>query len=292
MSAYEDIRYEFENLMKLVLGKDEIGRWVFPPSIVFVKAALKFNTSYLDGAFGTKRTLTQLGIGKSVYGLKTLYNVYHKNWNRAKKYIVFMPQHFLSLFEDAIDNNARIPAILWDDAAFWIGRMRWQSELVKVVKEFLGVVRTHCAYIIFTAPKFTDLARGIREELNFAAAIRRIFTYQNDPRKSVSKAEYYSYDDLERIYHRDKRPAPFAVYKFLLYFEHYPEYEIMRREYVAIGKERMKEKLKEIAKEAKEEMQEIMKKYDPKKKPDDMIEPDEIEYDEIEELEEEYDVKL
>jgi hypothetical protein len=289
-----DARIEFENLVRIVLKADKIERWAFPPSIIFVKAALMFNTSFLDGAFGTKKSIIQLGIGKSVYGLKTLYHAYMKNWNRAKKYIVFMPQHFLSLFEEAIDKNVRIPAILWDDAAFWIGRMRWQSELVKTVKEFLGVVRTHCAYIIFTAPKWTDLARPIREDLNFSAIIRRVFTYNNDPNASRSKAEYYTFEDLEKIYHRDKNVAPFTVYYFKLYFDHYPEYETMRKEYVKIGKERMKERLKEIAREAKEEMQEIMKKYDQKRKPDNLVEPDEIEYDEeeIEELEEEYDVKL
>jgi hypothetical protein len=197
-----------------------------------------------------------------------------------------MPQHFLSLFEDAIDKNYRIPAILWDDASFWIGKMRWQSELVKTVKEFLGVVRTHCAYIIFTSPKFTDIARGIREELNFACIIRRLFTHESDPRKSQSIANYYTYEDLEKLYHREKNPAPFVTYYFYLYFEHYPEYEEMRNQYIKVGKERMKERLKEISEEAKEEMREILKKYDPRRKLDNLVEPEEIEYDEeIEEVE-------
>jgi len=271
-------REEFELLARLVLGRN-VERWSAPPSIVFVKAGLKFNSAYIDGAFGTKRTLTQLGIGKSVYALKTLYNVYDKNWNVARKYVVFMPQHFLSLFEDAIDNNYRIPAILWDDATFWIGKLRWQSELVKTVKEFMGVIRTHCAYLIFTAPKWTDMARSIREDLSFACVVRRR-TFSEDPRKALSTASYYAFDDLERLYHRDKNPAPFTVYTYYLYFEHYPEYERMRKEYVKIGKERMRERLREIARKASEEMREIMRKYDPHRRPDNLVEPEEIEYEE------------
>ena len=279
-------RDEFEALMKLVLGKD-LKRWAFPPSLVFVKAALKFNLAFIDGVFGTKRSLAQLGVGKTVYALKTLYHVYDKNWNVAKRYVVFMPQHFLSLFEDAIDKNYRIPAILWDDASFWIGKMRWQSELVKVVKEFLGVVRTHCAYIIFTAPKYTDIARSIREDLNFGAIVRRR-VYSEDPRKAISMLSYYTYEDLEAAYHKNKNPAPFTAYYYYLYFEHYPDYEQMRKEYVRIGKERMKERLKEIAREAREEMEEILKKYDAKRKPENLVEPEEIEVEEeeVEEMEE------
>jgi hypothetical protein len=283
-------REEFDLLMRLVVGK-ELKRWAFPPSIVFVKAALKFNLAFIDGVFGTKKSLAQLGVGKSVYALKTLYYVYDKNWNIAKKYVVFMPQHFLSLFEDAVDKNYRIPAILWDDASFWIGKMRWQSELVKTVKEFLGVVRTHCSYLVFTAPKYTDIARGIREDLNFGAVVRRV-SFTDDPRKTVSQLSYYTFDDLEALYHKTKSPAPFVTYYYYLYFEHYPDYEQMRNEYVKIGKERMRERLKEIAQRAREEMQEILKKYDSRKKPDNIVEAEEIEAEEeevedIEELENE-----
>jgi len=276
-----NIEKEFANLVEIIL-QGEPKKWPYPPSLLFIKAGLKFNTAYLDGAFGSKQTLTQLGIGKSVYAMKTLYYTYNKNWNRAKKYIVFMPQHFLSLFEEAVDKNIRIPAIMWDDAAFWIGKMRWQTELVRTVKEFLGVVRTHCAYIIFTAPKPGDIARSIREELNFAAIIRRIFTVTNDPKQSKSIAEYYSYDALEQMLYRGRQVAPFARYWFNLWFDYYPEYEEMRKKYVAIGKERMRERLKQVAKEAKEEFAEIMKKYDAEraKKADSEIDPEEIEYTE------------
>jgi hypothetical protein len=64
----------------------------------------------------------------------------------------------------------------------------------------------------------------------------------------------------------------------------------MRKEYVRIGKERMKEKLKEIARRASEEMREIMKKYDAEKarRAEPLVHPEEIEFEEeeVEELEE------
>jgi len=281
-----DAKNEFIRLAYIALGKD-LKKWFYPPSIVFVKSALKLNLAFIDGVFGVKKSLAQLGVGKSVYALKTLYHVYDKNWNIAKRYVVFMPQHFLSLFEDAIDKNYRVPAVLWDDASFWIGKLRWQSEFVKAVKEFLGVIRTHCAYLIFTSPKYTDIARGIREDLNFGAIVR-FAVYTEDIKKAQSVASYYTFEDLELLHHRGKSPAPFAVHFFRLYFEHYPEYEEMRKEYVRIGKERMKEKLREIAERAREEMVEIMKKYDARRRPEPLIDPEEIEAEEeeVEEIEE------
>jgi hypothetical protein len=160
---------------------------------------------------------------------------------------------------------------------------------VKTVKEFLGVIRTHCAYLVFTAPKYTDIARGIREDLNFGAIVR-FAVYTEDIKKAKSVASYYTFEDLELLYHRSKNPAPFAVHYFKLYFEYYPDYEQLRKDYVRIGKERMRERLKEIAERASEEMKEIMKKYDPRRKPDNLIEPEEIEYEDevIEELGGEY----
>jgi hypothetical protein len=102
----------------------------------------------------------------------------------------------------------------------------------------------------------------------------------------MSILSYYTYEDLEQVYHRSKNPAPFVTYIYHLYFEYYPDYEQIRKEYVRIGKERMKERLKEIAQKAKEEIREIMKKYDPSRKPDNLVEPEEIEVDEEEVLEE------
>jgi hypothetical protein len=286
MSGIEE---EFTRLVELVMQRERERRlWRCPPSVIFIKAALYFNTTFIDGAFSSKQTLTQLGVGKSVYAMKTLYHTYNRNWSEAKKYIVFMPQHFLSLFEEAIDKNIRIPAIMWDDASFWIGKMRWQTELVKTIKEFLGVVRTHCAYIIFTAPKPTDIARGIREELNFAAIIRRLYTYHNDPKLSMSRAEYYSYEALEQLLYRGRHVAPFAYYTFRLWFDYYPEYEEMRKQYVKIGRDRMRERLKEIAREAREEFMEIMKKYDPARarRAEPALDAEEIKWGEEGELEE------
>jgi len=269
------ISREFEFLAKHVARREKIEDiYKYPPSIILIKSAHYFNTSYINGAFGSKDTLTRLGVGKSVYALKTLYYTYNRNWNIARKFIVFMPQHFLALFEHAIDNDYRIPAILWDDASFWIGKTRWQSELVKTVKEFMGVIRTHCRYLIFTAPKFYDIARSIREELSCGAIIERQF--HEDILKDTSIAKYYSLEELEKIYSKNKQPAPFTLYKFKLYFQHYNEYEEFRKTFVFVGKERMKERLEITAKTARQEMREILRKYSKNRKLDDLIEPGEI----------------
>jgi hypothetical protein len=54
-----DAKNEFIRLAYIALGKD-LKRWFYPPSIVFVKSALKLNLAFIDGVFGVKRSLAQL----------------------------------------------------------------------------------------------------------------------------------------------------------------------------------------------------------------------------------------
>ena len=257
---------ETEAVVKYYMNKYGIHRFVYPPTALVTKMALDLNTAFLEAVVSAPRVMFTLGIGKSVYGLKTLYYVYDKNWNIAKQYIVFMPQEFLRIFERAVDENARIPIIVWDDAGHWVGRQRWQNKFVVAVREFLNVIRTHIAVILFTAPRFGELAKGIRDNLNMTGLVRLV-VYDKDPRKRRSRYQSYLQPGDE-LFSRRRLPTPVFEWTYSNYFKYYMEYEEKRKQYVEIGLKRTKEALKEIAEQAAVELEEIAKKYEPSRKPE------------------------
>jgi len=275
---------EISKLIKIFEGKKIKEPQRYTPSFHLYYIARQLGTSALEGVFAAPTSLYHLGVGKTVYCLKTALYVYDKKWDIAKKYIVFMPQDFLTRFEDAIDNRYRIPLLIWDDAGFWIGRQRWQTKFVKAVREFMNVIRTHLVYLMINAPRYTEVARGIREQLTFVSFIS-FQRYFSDLEKRTSKAVMYHASDVERVYGRKKGGMPISEYIFRVYFPYYSDYEEMRGKYVQIGKERAQEALKEIAEEAAEEMNEVRKKFEPDAKLDNIVDEDEL----LEKLEEEAD---
>jgi len=272
---------EFINVIEAVLGKRVRQAKSFTPSFYLFLIAHELDTALLEGVFAKPHSMFTLGVGKSVYCLKTAYYVYKKNWNTTKQYIVFMPQDFLARFEDAIDNKYRIPIIIWDDAGFWIGRQRWQSKFVRAIREFMNVIRTHIVYLMINAPRITELARGVREQLNFVSFIR-LFNYTSDIYKRASLAELYEAVDADYVVSRKIKPSPLSEFVFKTYFEQYNDYKEMREKYVEIGKTRAEEALKEIADEAARELREVAGKAEPNARLDSVVDEEEV----VEEIEE------
>jgi len=282
---------EFYKLIKMVHSERRLTQFYSKtPSYYLFLLAHRLDTSVLEGVFARPYSIFTLGIGKSVYCLKTLLQVYDNNWNTARQYIVFLPQDFLARFEDAIDKRYRIPMMIWDDAGFWLGRQRWQSKFVRAVREFLNVIRTHLVHLMINAPRFTEVARGIREQLNYASLVSP-FEYNFDIKKRISRLEMFIAIDAEKLTSRREKPTPLVEYYFKVYFPYYEDYRQMREKYVEIGKQRAEEALKAIAEEAAEELEEIAKKYEPGRKLDSLIDEEEIEErleEEAEEMLDEY----
>ena len=212
------------------------------PSVLLNILAVKTGKSYIEGVFASPFSFETLGIGKTVYSLKVATKVYG-SWDVAKRYIVFMPQDFLAVFDRAIKEGKPISLIIWDDAGVWIGRMRWLDKYVKTVKEFLNAIRTHCHHIIFTAPSAGELVKGVREQLNVYTFISTVS--ENPPR---SKATFI-FKSVLNDYLKKRIIDHMLSYIFNRRFEYYHEYEAMRKKYVEIGLARMKTALEEVVKE-------------------------------------------
>jgi len=268
---------EFAKMLKLI-GREELKEpQRYTPSYYIYVLAKKLGTSVLEGVFASNRALFHLGVGKSVYCLKTAMKVYHEDWDEVQKHIVFMPQDFIKRFEEAIDKRKRIRLLIWDDAGFWVGRQRYQTKFVRAVREFLNVIRTHLVYLMVTAPRYGELARGIREQLTYVNFIS-FYNYVPNIMQRMSRAEIYHASDAEYVYARKhSKPSPLAVYIFKTYFPYYEEYRRIREKYVVIGKLKAEEAFKEIANEAVEEMNEVMKKVEPNVKLDDELDEEDEE---------------
>jgi len=266
---------EVLELLKTVLDVKTLKLKRLPSFYLFL-ATYKLGLTQLEGVFASNRTLYHLGVGKSVYALKVMTYVYRDNWNVVQDHIVFLPHDFLRVFEKAIDGNYRIPILLWDDAGFWLGKQRWQSAFVRNVREFLNLIRTHVCYIFFTAPKINELARGIREQLNYVNYIT-LFNYSLDITKRQSKSLIYHGEDALLVYARNKtKPNPISEYIFKVYYPYYDKYEEIRKMYVKVGDIRAREEFKKVSERALIEMQELMKKAEVNKKVDNVIDESEV----------------
>ncbi|MEM1983510.1 MAG: hypothetical protein QXZ63_07620 [Sulfolobales archaeon] len=234
-----------------------------PPSVMLNKYAYETKTSILEGVFSSPFSLYKRGIGKSVYCLKCLYNVYGKNIDEVMKHIVFMPHDFLRLFKEAVDKNIRINMIVWDDAGFWIGSSRWNNKFVKAIREFINVIRTHVVTLMVNAPRMREIARGVRDNLDIIDLVRiEDFYFDLEKRRSIVYMYDVDYLEVMRVDRRRSLPEPLISWVFKQYLEWYPLYEEKRKEYVKIGVMRTEEALKEISNEASRELEEISKSYE------------------------------
>ena len=210
----------------------------------------KEGSNLLIAVVADPRSIHKRGVGKSVYALRVLIDVYKTwMWDKLRKYIVFMPQDFLRLLETIIKrdkinpdyplaNEERLPLIVWDDAGFWLNKQRWMNKFVVAVRENLNVIRTAVTAIIFTAPTWGELARGIRDHIDILVLITR-----NNDRESIARG----YKIIQGVFEDYRRETLFQDYfNIMLPNEIYQPYDKYRRSYVLVGLERMKKNLEKI----------------------------------------------
>jgi len=212
--------------------------------------AHKEGSNVLVAVVADPRSITKRGVGKSVYALRVLIDVYKTtDWNELRKYIVFMPQDFLRILQiitqrdnineyEILAKEERLPLLVWDDAGFWLNRQRWMNKFVVAVRENLNVIRTAITSIIFTAPTWGELARGVRDHIDILVSVARVAG-----NASVAKG----YKIVQGILDESRRETIFEDY-FTIYLpdEIYKPYDELRKSYVKIGLERMQQRLKHI----------------------------------------------
>jgi hypothetical protein len=256
-----------------------------PPFMAIIRENYKLEYGSLWGVFSDPRSLFSRGIGKSVLALRMLYWAYG-SWDEAKNYIFYTPQEFVDRFKELYDKGRRVPLVVWDDAGEWLFRARFREKFAITVIEYLEVIRTVVANLLFTATSINKLLKGVRESIKYVILIKSEGTWgSGDKRVKVSKATLYlNSEDLWAWSPNRKRPEPLMEYTFyVLLPDHvYQWYNEYRRKYVGLALEKTRRELEALAKEAMEELTEIVRSADKKhvdESKDESEEEEEVEMD-------------
>lgn len=107
------------------------------------------------------------GIGKSVYALKVLQELYG-SWSTMKRYIVFSLEDLINIFE----TKGRHLCVVWDDAGIHGHKylVYYSKKLGQLIQGYIDVVRTKLASMIVTVPSHTELMKPIRDSPGFRVA--------------------------------------------------------------------------------------------------------------------------
>lgn len=178
------------------------------------------------------------GVGKSSYAIQTcleLDGIYHYNY---KDFIVFKPQEFIYKISYLIDNNLKIPALIWDDAGVWLYKLDYYDDFVKSAVKFFNVARTVVSCIILTTINPSMLITNIRKMDMFTIKIVRRGHHDTS---------------LARCYHANYTPNGYRLLRTIFEDEfkrHMPDdvyewYSKMRASYVKEALELMKASLKQ-----------------------------------------------
>ena len=135
--------------------------------------AEKIVKAYQNVGFVSAVIFGKQGSGKTTYAFKVARDVFWKlknlpskddAWEYVKTSYYFELPEALERISDAIDNDYRIPLIIFDDAGIWLSKYVWYEDYMKVFYKIYALIRTRVSAIIFTTPSPEDLAFYLREK--------------------------------------------------------------------------------------------------------------------------------
>jgi len=98
--------------------------------------------------YGTPR------VGKSVYALKVMIQVYDFlwGWDKWKVYERCMGWTPEQVIEAWAQIEEKLPAYCWDDAGCWLFTLKWADPMLIEVQRYMNVVGTDIQCLILTSP--------------------------------------------------------------------------------------------------------------------------------------------
>jgi len=129
----------------------------------------------------------EVGIGKTTYALKVLYQ-YYGDWNKALKSIVDLDE-FMDLLDDANTQGYKLEPLLLDDASLYLYYMDYNEDPVKKFMKALTIARTICKAILLTFPDPQLLIKKLR---SFEGSIQIHIIKNSD--------KYHPYRRMAKIY--------------------------------------------------------------------------------------------
>ncbi|QGA69604.1 hypothetical protein GFS33_00105 [Sulfolobus sp. E11-6] len=135
--------------------------------------AQKIVSAYKNVGFVSAVIFGKQGSGKTTYAFKVARDVFYKLYNLQTKdeawqyvrtsYFFELPEALMKI-QDAIDNDYRIPLIIFDDAGIWLSKYVWYEDYMKAFYKIYALIRTRVSAVIFTTPSPEDIAFFLREK--------------------------------------------------------------------------------------------------------------------------------
>jgi len=212
------------------MGKELVVTYT-PGSIIDV-----IKTTVINDAFEAFNVWGKRGAGKSTCSLwlmwkayDYLYNDYYVNtfkrsrvsddkiWDMVLHHTVFKPSEFwavLDEYEGGEDHWKRCPGLYIDDAGLHLSKYYWQDKDIKDLMSFLQTIRFKLKLFLFSSPRISDVACGLREGLVTGEIyVRQIRDYRTDPPTIRRGYAYFiQYKDVPDFY---KRGKPFTFKHFV-----------------------------------------------------------------------------
>lgn len=144
---------------------------------------------YRNNQFRLILVTAESGMGKSVYTLKALQELYPKEkridytpgddpvidhkqplwdeykgspYNDIRKYILFRPEEVLAFSKYMFRHKMRIPFAVMDDSGIFLSSDQWNSPEVSALTKWLQVARTVCSCVALTTTSAENVVRRVR----------------------------------------------------------------------------------------------------------------------------------
>ena len=196
------------------------------------------------------------GYGKSMYNLKIMAWVYYmlygcseyESYKTALNHMVFTPDHFLDMIQDAIDKDKLIPVLCIDDATVHFSSYLYFINLYQtsLLNATFDTLRTATNCVLVNCPDKHRLLSGLRHYDDYEITIYKKDTGSYYDRKAVG-IKWYSLPDG----HRKFRKAFEDYFSCFVPNKIYDEYLVRRKKY-----------LKDVSDELKELMTRLKSKKD------------------------------
>lgn len=199
--------------------------------------AQKIVSAYHNTGFVSAVIFGRQGSGKTTYAFKVARDVFWKlnnlenkddAWQYVRESYFFELPDALTKIQDAIDNDYRIPLIIFDDAGIWLSKYVWYEDYMKTFYKLYALIRTRVSAVVFTTPSPEDLAFYLREKGWYQIRVTMV-----NRKKMIARATLYSKDfgrnSKGEIVTQVKRKA-LDEYKAQLPNDIYDEYMRRRRE--------------------------------------------------------------
>ena len=167
------------------------------------------------------------------------------DWDAWKKYMVFKPREFVQKVKETSKKQRLL--LVWDDAGFWLSHYDYHNPFLKAVSEYMNVLASDWAGVVFTTPNPKWLLTHVRNLPGGHTG--RVIKLTGNPYawhlRKIRVYEGWMAPDFKRS---GVRPIFEENFSVRLPTDVFLEYDDVRRSYAEEAKNRMWETLEFIEK--------------------------------------------